>query len=55
MDLLLLLEIVLMVVSTAVITAFKVVGVSVFYGVKVYLEVKSKKVTNKKKKKKPRK
>ncbi len=53
MDLLLLWKMVLMVVSTAVITSFCAVGVSVFYGVKVYYLLKSKEV--KSKKKKPRK
>jgi len=51
MEYTLLLKMVLMVISTAVITSFSAVGVSVYYGFKVYYLVKSKEV----KKKKPRK
>lgn len=45
-----LLEMVLTVVSAAIITTFSAVGVSVFYGVKVYYFVKGKEVKGKKNK-----
>lgn len=47
---LLLLKMILMVVSTVIVTTFSAVGVSVFYGVKVYYFVKSKEVKSKKNK-----